>query len=411
MSVENQKIASKSSVIDRLKYLLETGEGSDVEFDVGDYQMSEKINGHKLLLEIASPVFKVMLSGNWAEKDKVKIEDVNPSTFKILMKYIYTDEISFDTMETAISVYKACEKYDLVHLKKVSSEYISSNVVPDNVCSVLEFSLHYKDGSVTGKCFNIIKTKTDAVLATSDFLNCDLETLNNIVTQTVFNVSELDLFKAIENWALCYSKKLGMPLGNVTKNLTFATSNVRYLSMTANEFSKGPGVSELLTITERFSLLMNIINRNSMPLSERFNQQTDTRKNQFHDRTTPSGQLISSVTGQLFSLQPISSTTGQLFSPQPISSTTGQHLSREVISSTSGQLFSLQPLSSRTGQRFLLQPLSSRTGQRFALQPISSTTGQLFSLQPIISTAGQLFSLQPISSTTGQLFSLQPVIF
>ncbi|XP_075212237.1 BTB/POZ domain-containing protein 6-like isoform X2 [Lycorma delicatula] len=230
-----------------------------------------QIKGHKLLFETASPVFKVMLSGNWAEKNQVKIEDVNPSTFKALMKYIYTDEISFDSVATAISIYEACEKYDLVHLKKVSAVFISSKLVPANVCSILDFALFYKDETVTSKCFNIIKTKTDAVLETSDFLSCSLKILNNIVTQSEFNVSELHLFKAIEKWARSFSEKLGCSLGNVVKDLTFATSNVRYLSMTVREFSKGPGVSELLTIEERFSLLMNIINRNSIPLPERFN--------------------------------------------------------------------------------------------------------------------------------------------
>lgn len=89
-------ITEKRCVIkNRVSACLENAELSDVTFFVGECEnqgqpvnvkLLEKIPGHKLLLAIASPVFKAMFFGPMAEKDFVIITDISASVFKQVLR-------------------------------------------------------------------------------------------------------------------------------------------------------------------------------------------------------------------------------------------------------------------------------------------------------------------------------------
>lgn len=58
----------------------------DVTFTFVDSDV--KISAHKHFLEAASSVFKSMFSGNFADENEVKITDIKPGVFKLLIKYV-----------------------------------------------------------------------------------------------------------------------------------------------------------------------------------------------------------------------------------------------------------------------------------------------------------------------------------
>lgn len=72
-----------------LKGLLESGVGSDINFEVGD----ETFKAHKLILAARSPVFRAQffgLIGN-PNMDKVVVEDVEPLVFKVtIYLFVYS---------------------------------------------------------------------------------------------------------------------------------------------------------------------------------------------------------------------------------------------------------------------------------------------------------------------------------
>lgn len=47
-----------------------------------------KIKAHKSILEVASSVFKVMFSGKFSEMEEVKITEISPEVFQLLLKYV-----------------------------------------------------------------------------------------------------------------------------------------------------------------------------------------------------------------------------------------------------------------------------------------------------------------------------------
>nr|XP_020165427.1 BTB/POZ and MATH domain-containing protein 3-like [Aegilops tauschii subsp. strangulata] len=80
-----------SQLSSQLESMLEDGRGADVTFRVG----SHKFLGHRCVLAARSPVFSAQFYGPMAEKDKprVKVVDVEPAIFQMMLRYIYTDSM------------------------------------------------------------------------------------------------------------------------------------------------------------------------------------------------------------------------------------------------------------------------------------------------------------------------------
>ncbi|KAL6659086.1 hypothetical protein ACP70R_003126 [Stipagrostis hirtigluma subsp. patula] len=76
---------------DNLRKLLESEEGVDVTFMVGE----ETFNAHKVVLAMRSPVFKAELYGPMMDTStrSITVEDMQPAAFKALLHFIYTDSL------------------------------------------------------------------------------------------------------------------------------------------------------------------------------------------------------------------------------------------------------------------------------------------------------------------------------
>lgn len=67
--------------------LLQSGQWSDCTFLVGTEPHQVVVNGHKLILAMASPVFEAMFYGGMAERnDPIPILDVQPDAFRALLE-------------------------------------------------------------------------------------------------------------------------------------------------------------------------------------------------------------------------------------------------------------------------------------------------------------------------------------
>ncbi|XP_075210633.1 trafficking protein particle complex subunit 12-like [Lycorma delicatula] len=237
----------------------------------------QKIKGHRLLFKIASPVFKALFFGPWEKKTEIEIEDIDSATFLAMMRYIYTDEISFKTTLNAALVYKVAHKYDLPNLRTACKTYISSNLTPADVCSILQTLDLYEETELKSTCLKLIKTKTSAVLDSKDFIDCDEKILKMIVNTDVMDIEEVHLFNAVNEWAIHNSKKNGIPIKTYANLLKSILSNIRFLSMTVSEFESGPVQSLLLSSEEQLDILLNILRPGSKPLPEGFCSLTESR--------------------------------------------------------------------------------------------------------------------------------------
>ncbi|GJN04035.1 hypothetical protein PR202_ga21545 [Eleusine coracana subsp. coracana] len=117
---------------DHLESLLASGDGSDVTFSVS----SETFRAHRAVLAARSPVFKAQLFGPMkdAKTPCIKLHEIKPATFQILLRFMYTDALPGDeelkgasTVELFQNLLAAADMYHLVRLKLMFAQKLWEN--------------------------------------------------------------------------------------------------------------------------------------------------------------------------------------------------------------------------------------------------------------------------------------------
>ncbi|XP_015430378.1 PREDICTED: BTB/POZ domain-containing protein 2-like [Dufourea novaeangliae] len=272
---------NKQKISERGQYLLETGKWSDCKFVVGQEPHQQILKGHKLFLAMSSPVFEAMFFGGMAEKnDPIPIQDVQPEAFKALLQYIYTDIVTLSSFELACELCYCAKKYMLPSLVELCTKYLWSDLSPKKACRAYEFAKLFEEPIFMEKCLQVIRTKTNEVLKETNWEDVELATLLTVLDQDYLLInSEIDLFNAVECWAKaeCARKSLDPSDGKLLRSVIGdALLKIRFLRLSPQEFAEGPGISPLLTQTEAFAILMNIVCvGNKTPMPEGFS--TDAR--------------------------------------------------------------------------------------------------------------------------------------
>ncbi|CAL5013635.1 unnamed protein product [Urochloa decumbens] len=130
--------------------LLDSGDGSDVSFAVG----GETFHAHRAVLAARSPVFMAQLLGSMADAkmDLITLHDIRAETFRILLRFIYTDALPGDdelqqqssssttTVELFQDLLAAADMYQLERMKLVCAQKLWECVSAENVATVLGFA-------------------------------------------------------------------------------------------------------------------------------------------------------------------------------------------------------------------------------------------------------------------------------
>ncbi|GIX93606.1 TD and POZ domain-containing protein 1-like [Caerostris extrusa] len=97
-----------------------------------------KFLAHKSILSARSPVFKAMMKSPLeAESTSVEISDISKEIVKLMLQYIYSGEVGFINVQTAMGLYYAADKYELIRLKEKCSKILASNLEVSNAIDIL----------------------------------------------------------------------------------------------------------------------------------------------------------------------------------------------------------------------------------------------------------------------------------
>ncbi|KAH7691345.1 Btbd6 protein [Aphelenchoides avenae] len=117
---------------------------ADVTFSVPlakDSQEMETLLAHKLILSLASDVFKAMFYGNQpnlANNDAVFVPDTTPGTFRTFLKFIYTGKLEVN-YEDAFDLLYLADKYRVMDLLGAITSYLEHNTNGANVLLALSY--------------------------------------------------------------------------------------------------------------------------------------------------------------------------------------------------------------------------------------------------------------------------------
>lgn len=214
--------------MDRLRGLLNSETLSDVSFqvpvnlkplnsdstkpaDFDDHDESELIHAHKLILSMGSPVFMAMFFGSGIQltdpsssssSTPIRITDVDASSFKSMLAYLYTDDVSSSLQaDSVMSLLYCAKKYAIDALESECVEYLKRNLAPDNAFLLLEQAMFFEERALIDSCLEFIDRNCDECCAAECFLEANSKTIELVLGRDSLDIREFNLFVHLGRWA------------------------------------------------------------------------------------------------------------------------------------------------------------------------------------------------------------------
>ena len=248
---------TKPTIKERTKFMLNNDLFSDVKFVVrqsdGKSESKQVIPAHKFVLSIGSPVFEAMFYGELAEtRDAIELPDCEYESLLELFRYMYSDEVNLSGSNVMGVLYLA-KKYMLPSLADKCTEYLQNHLDPSNVFSILPSALKYEEKNLVDRCWKVIDEQTEAALKSDGFATIERPLLEQLVERETLEITEVELFKGVVEWATKESKKRDIVADGQEKRRILGeriVKAIRFPVMKEEEFVSVVIDSKILTYDE-----------------------------------------------------------------------------------------------------------------------------------------------------------------
>ncbi|XP_045172289.2 BTB/POZ domain-containing protein 6-like [Mercenaria mercenaria] len=191
---------SRRSVVECNRRMWTDQLACDVTFIIGHGET--RMQAHKYVLGSRSCVFYAMffgpLSGNTGME--ITIPDMTPEQFSGLLQYLYTEEVKVD-LDNVLPLLYAAKKYCVQSLIDKCLNTLKRNMVPENVCTVMENAHIFGNNELKTRCFNLIIQETERVFQAEDLAELCNECFISIIKEDSIPVSEAIVFEAVLKFA------------------------------------------------------------------------------------------------------------------------------------------------------------------------------------------------------------------
>ena len=234
---------------------------SDVKFVVlkSDSESERKqfqvIRAHKFVLSIGSPVFEAMFYGELAEtRDSIELPDCEYESLLELFRYMYSDEVHLSGSNVMGVLYLA-KKYMVPSLADKCTDYLQDKLDPSSVFFILPAAQKYKEKSLVDRCWKVIDNETEAAVKSDGFETIEKSLLEAIVSRDNLNIKEVELFKAVDRWAIKQCQKQGLAADGELKRRILGEQIIKAIRFPVMEQEEFAGVvldANILTADEIF---------------------------------------------------------------------------------------------------------------------------------------------------------------
>ncbi|KAG8182618.1 hypothetical protein JTE90_009981 [Oedothorax gibbosus] len=303
---EEWRFPSHSFILDKIPALLPTLLDSALGTPQSEEVRSRLSNMEASAGETVTPII-------------LKLPNLQPEVFEQMYRYIYTGQVTFLTVESTLKLLRPSQVYHLPQLTSHCLSHISKNVTPSNVLLVLSHLLfpearpdlqqtsleedtcchdnENEQNELVVKCFLIVDRHADEILQSELFETLEHTLMVEIIKRDTLQVSsEAVVFDSVMRWACraCKKQRKELTSDNKCSVLEKALFLVRYLTMTPEEFLRGPVSHGVLTKEDKDIFLTRLTSPSSpSPLPERWSgwKISEKRKRQVALVSTVSSEL------------------------------------------------------------------------------------------------------------------------
>ncbi|BFZ17104.1 hypothetical protein BsWGS_20143 [Bradybaena similaris] len=217
-----------------MRKLINNPEYSDLKFYIGPNR--KIIYAHRCIMSARCVVFKAMLAekSNSDEKDvPYVLPDVSPAIFLAMLEFIYTNCVTLSP-NTATDLLATALEYGLDGLRDLCVDYLVSNVSISNACNVLQSAVTYNQNDLKEKAIVFIEDNTADVVKSKSFQEINEDSLVAIIRSSRLTIDEMDLCKAVKDWASVNSVVNGKKIHEMARD---AVKHLRLSLLSPNELT------------------------------------------------------------------------------------------------------------------------------------------------------------------------------
>lgn len=161
----------------------------------------KQIKAHRKLLSTLSPVFEAMFSGSWDnDSNAIPIVDASFESFYTFMEYFYKGEVKLNADNINEMLYLA-QKYDVQDVVASCSMFSMEQLSIENVIPYFGMAIRYDQADLMAKCADFITGNMDKILKSNEFIQCDQDTLKQVLKLWPENCKAHDVFDSCIEWA------------------------------------------------------------------------------------------------------------------------------------------------------------------------------------------------------------------
>ncbi|XP_067678142.1 BTB/POZ domain-containing protein 6-like [Haliotis asinina] len=239
-------------------HMLTSEESCDVSFRVGKEETL--VRAHRYVLMSRSCVFYAMLCGPLAEKDDIKITDMEVEIFSEMLRYLYTDTTTL-TAENVTGLFYLAKKYAVGGLERLCLTYLESSLTPENACVILEQAHIFDEEKLFDRALKVVVKHCGTVVRSPGFKSLCALCFHKVVSSDNFLTIDETSFRAALLWAETECKRQGREITPQNKRLVLGET-VYELDLTAMGmmvFAKVVVPSGILSGDECTKLLCHMI--------------------------------------------------------------------------------------------------------------------------------------------------------